>query len=791
MGTRRPFDLTADFAQAYHQAASQGANMRLAANALEIIRETLEGNRTHIEVRYVLDDQIGRADLKRLAPVLVKLRERVCAMLDEREVQRLRRIYEKDVKEGWQAWLLAYTLAFSEWGWYTLFCRNIAREALMWAPEHAPSIRQIRYYTKYAHYARWPETYDWFLFLSQQDLPNEQRGHMLATAAEIQIYHFYQPGKARLMLEQAESLIQSYRIDQVWGEYYLQTEQPELARPYFERIIASKPYLSTGYVNLGDYFAKVGDLRLAEEQYEQAVENAPGLTGGYQSLAELLAKVDWYPDREAPLQGYLERMQMLSDDPAAPYATIGGVYRTLGDYEKAAWHFKKSLQIERQEYNAYISLGHLEIEQAGRVAEAGDQKKYIDLAAQTFSELLKLAPRSLSGYWGMMFVDLQVNDLDGALQWLKKGQRCHTEWATYITAAQGELLRRQGKLAEAKRALLKSLKREAYNPSVLSSLRSLSDDYKPQDAKTALRLLEIWREHAGPAEEYTYQNQVGNVWYYHEDYKRAEQHYRLAIAANPKSDVLHSNLALALERQKTPGKRLDLLQEALSALEKAIQLKPDVDSYTSRYENMKIERDFIAACGEAALSFEHVVTPIRLAGEVETISYLLTESRDALSARTLQMIEALRKRVQERSGILAPPVLVSFLQGNDISPGKYLISLREQTVEEGVLDGEGDVTEGLLERLERVVESQLAVFTGYQETVNLLAGCKAEACQALLASPRLVTLCMQVLQRLLQDGGAVKEIEQIAAQVLQMSQKGQPPERIAAGIMQAALADSE
>ena len=791
MGTRWPIGLTTDFAQAYYQAASQGANMRLATNALETIRETLQGNQNHIEVRYVMDDQIGRADLERLAPVLVKLRERICAMLDAREVERLRRLYEKDVNEGWQAWLLTYTLAFSEWGWYTLFCRKIAQEALMWAPEHAPSIKQIRHYTKCAHYARWPETHDWFLFLSQQDLPKEQRGHMLATAAEIQIYHFYQPSKGQALLKQAESLIQSYRIDQVWGEYYLQTEQPELARPYFERIIASKPYLSTGYVNLGDYFAKVGDLRAADEQYEQAVENAPGLTGGYQSLAELLTKVDWYPDREARLQGYLERMQVLSDDPAAPYSTIGGVYRTLGDYEKAARHFNESLEIDREEYNAYISLGHLEIEQAGRVADAEDQKKHIDLAEQTFSKLLKLAPRSLSGYWGMMFVDLQKNELDGALQWLKKGRRCHKEWATYIESAQGELLRRQGRLAQAKRALLKSLKRETYNPSVLSSLRSLSDDYKPEDANIALRLLDIWREHSSPAEEYTYQNQVGNVWYYHEDYERAEQHYRLGIAANSKSDVLYSNLALALERRKAPGRRLDLLQEALSALEKAIELKRGVDSYTTRHEKMKMEHDFIAAYGEAALSYEHVVTPIRLAGEVETISYLLNESRDALSDRSLQMVEAFRKRVQERRGILAPPVLVSFLQGNDIPPGKYLISLRERPVEEGMLEGEEDVADGLLELLERVVESHLAVLVGYQETVNLLANCNSDACRSILTSPRLVALCMQVLVALLHNGHPVKEIEQIAARVLQMSQKDQSSEQIAAGIMQAALAESE
>jgi tetratricopeptide (TPR) repeat protein len=791
MESPQSFDLTTHFADAYLQSALQGANMRLAANALETIREALQGNRPHMEVRYLLDFEIGRADLKCLVPVLVKLREQISKMLDEREVQRLRQLYERDPKQGWQAWLLAYTQVFSEWGWYTLLCRKIAQDALLWVPDDAPSAEDIRYYTDCVYYGRWPETYDWFLFLVQQDLPKEQHENMLAIAAEIQLYQFYQPTQARKLLEQIGNSSPSYRVDQVWGEYYLQTKQPEKARPYFERNISKKPYIGSCYINLGDYFAEIGDLSSAEEQYELAVENAPGFIDGYQSLAQFLTKVDWYSDRDTRLQAYLERMRLLSENPAVPYTNIGEVYRTLGDYEKALQYFKQALDLDSNFVNTHNSLGYLELEQAGRVKEVQERQMLIAQARQAFNELLKLAPRALSGYWGMMFVKTEEKDIDEALEWLSKTRECHAEWESYVDAAQGELLRMQGKLPEARDALLRSLEKEPINPNVLTSLRSLSDDYKPQNSEIALQLLGVWRQHAGEAEEYTYQNQVGNVWYYHEDYPRAIEHYRLAISKNPNSPVILSNLALALEEIKTPGERLEELDKALDALGKAIKLKPEESDYSRRHEKLKIERDFIAACGEAALRFEYVITPIRLAGETDMIIHLVNENRDALSETTLQQIATVRQRVHEKLGVQPPTVLVSYLPGMDNPPGKFVISLREQPVEEGIVDSGEDVMTKLMEHLERVVECNMAEFTKYQETYDLLAGCTAEACKALLASPRSVILFMQVLQELLQNVQPVKSIEQIASHVFKMSQTNQTPEQMATELRRSVLAESE
>jgi type III secretory pathway component EscV len=135
-------------------------------------------------------------------------------------------------------------------------------------------------------------------------------------------------------------------------------------------------------------------------------------------------------------------------------------------------------------------------------------------------------------------------------------------------------------------------------------------------------------------------------------------------------------------------------------------------------------------------------------------------------------------------------VLLSYLEGNDIPSGKYVFSVRGQAVEEGVIDGElkeaSDVSDILMERLEAIQEAHLVQFAGYQETVYLLTSCNAEACRAILASPRLVTLVMQMMRAQLQNGQPVKEIEQIAAQVLQNSPIDQPSEQNAGGSQESA-----
>lgn len=766
--------------------------MRLAANALETVREALDGKFSHIEVRYVMDDQVGRADLRRLAPVLVKLRTRISSALDQREVQKLQSIFQRDNQEGWKAWLLAYTQTFSEWGWFNLISRAIAQEALLWVPDYAPTVENIRHYEECVYYGRWPETYDWFLFLSsQQELPDERRQSMLAVAAEIQLYHFYQPSKARGLLEAVKDTASSYRIDQVWGEYYLQTKQPEKARPYFERLISQKPHVGALYTNLGDCYAEIGDLRLAEEQYEQAVDNAPGMSEGYQSLADLLGKVDWYSDWEDRLQTYLERLQMLNDNPAAPYSTIGGVYRTLGKYEKAVQYFNQSLQADPKAVNSYVSLGHLELEQVERVTDAKEKETLIDRARQTFERLLKVAPDSMSGYWGMMFADLQQNDVEGALHWAKKVRGCHTEWASFMDSTEGELLRRQAKLDESRSMLLRSFEQEPINPNALSTLLSLSDDYLSKDTKTALELLDFWRTHAGAAEEYNYQNRVGNVWYYQQDYAQAAEHYRRAVALDSERPVILSNLALALENLKAPGKRQQELEEAGEALRKAIKLRPDESEYTQRYEKIKRELDFITVYGEDALNYKPVITPVRMAGEVGAINHLLNENKDALSDATQARINGIRERVNERLGVEPPTVLISYLPGDNVTPGKYVFSLREKVVEEGVLDAEANVFEKLMENLERVLECNMHVFTGYQKAHSLLFLRKDGPSQSLRDSSRSIILFMQVLQALLRNRRPVKEIGQIAAHVHSMSKTSLTPEQIAATFMATALAESE
>ena len=88
-------------------------------------------------------------------------------------------------------------------------------------------------------------------------------------------------------------------------------------------------------------------------------------------------------------------------NPAVPYTNIGEVYRTLGDYERASQFFKQALEVDRNSLSAYNSLGHLQLEQVGRMQqEKGEQEekerqRLIAQARQIFQDVLELAPRSI------------------------------------------------------------------------------------------------------------------------------------------------------------------------------------------------------------------------------------------------------------------------------------------------------------------------------------------------------------------------------------------------------------
>ncbi|MGW8250891.1 MAG: hypothetical protein ACWGO1_09635, partial [Anaerolineales bacterium] len=175
------------FTEAYCDAAMAGAEMRAASNAIETLRDAVHaipGGKSIMEAWADFDEQVGLGDLERLVPVLVKLRSELEKIATQREVFRLQRSFERDLEAGWQQWLETYARSFSPWAWRTAFGVEIAQHGLKrYSPSDDWSLNRIREAAVLVDKGRWSETYDWFIFLSTQEMPAELRAQMLATAA--------------------------------------------------------------------------------------------------------------------------------------------------------------------------------------------------------------------------------------------------------------------------------------------------------------------------------------------------------------------------------------------------------------------------------------------------------------------------------------------------------------------------------------------------------------------------------------------------------------------------------
>ena len=180
--------------------------MRTVANVLETLRSQLAQAPDAYSIWPAFDEQIGSADLNRFMPALVELNKKFHDAVVAAEVAQLRSAFEKDPHEGWTQWLDAYVRSFDQNGWQGLYAAEITGQALSFSPHADWPIEKIRQVTLAICDARWPEAYDWFLFLSDQEIPADYRAQFLAIAAEIQIFHFTQLNKARQLIEKAKQL---------------------------------------------------------------------------------------------------------------------------------------------------------------------------------------------------------------------------------------------------------------------------------------------------------------------------------------------------------------------------------------------------------------------------------------------------------------------------------------------------------------------------------------------------------------------------------------------------------
>jgi flagellar biosynthesis component FlhA len=297
--------------------------------------------------------------------------------------------------------------------------------------------------------------------------------------------------------------------------------------------------------------------------------------------------------------------------------------------------------------------------------------------------------------------------------------------------------------------------------------------------------------------------------------------------------VYHSNLALALEELQAPGERAAELEEAISALRRARELRPDESKYAERLNKLERQHRFVMRYGESALKLKPVVRPIEVFLQSDLLPCILSENTDTLSDEMLQLIDEMRNSIRQRFGLTLPGVLFTTIEDEtQAQPGAFRFSLMEVPVDYGVvalgkkfalsplnklaaLEIEGEAlsipllmsafyrplqprtgvegywiveadwtkaeehglelwtaTNYLMRRLQAVLEENLAEFVNYQETMNLLTECATEACADITKSPRKLTTLTQVLRELVGRRTPIVAFDTISEQFIQLYEAG-------------------
>lgn len=803
------------FADAYCDAARADADMRAATAALETLRETIfsiPSGTSIIDVWGAFDEQVGSADPDRLMPILVELRQQFQKIAIEREIYRLNRIFDRDKQEGWRQWLETYARSFSLQGWRTAFGLEITRHGLKsYSPSKEWPLSRIRQAAELVDKGRWSETYDWFIFLSEQELQPDLRAQFLATAAEIQLYHFLQPGRAKTLLDQASSLApDAVRLQIAWGEYWMQKDKLELAKKQFEGVIDVMPKIADGYVNLGDYYDKTNDTTRAEDMYQQAIFNAPGAIDGYRRLMNFHGKTTWFSERENRLQPLFQRILALEDDQSYSWVSLGLIYKENRRYEKALEYFEKAIQEDNRSIFGHIWLGYTHTDQ---VSDSEKDTNHLDKARASFDRVIQLAPDAIDGYWAIMRLEILQKNWQAALDACNKCLSIHPEWESFVLVGRADIHQQMGRYEDAEQDLLKSLEIEPDNPGALSVFSRLADSYKKTDEKgLSLRALDILLQHKGKPYEHTYHNQIGNMNYYFADYSIAADHYRLALAVVPDDDVLNSNLALAIERQNTPGNRINELEEAIQYLKRARDLNEADQDYTRRLQALEIEYSFISVYGENAHNLSPLATGIRIKVSNDLLPDILTEDQSNLSNSTLQAIDDMRQHIREFWGIELPGILYSYLDETDNNTGRYELYFQEKYqdfgyAEPGMLFAlEGDdsestpdydisgppyghwvkdeseiklpnrdrfarfltATEYILLHVERAVINNPLDLLGFQDIINLATDCDEATRKEIRKSSLEMLRYAQVLKQLINARVPLVNIQEISQEYLSL-----------------------
>ena len=229
----------------------------------------------------------------------------------------------------------------------------------------------------------------------------------------------------------------------------------------------------------------------------------------------------------------------------------------------------------------------------------------------------------------------------------------------------------------------KNLKGEDKGKALDDSLSSLKNSLK--------KAIELDKQENGDRKEkYERQMQLalheqGKFYYSKNDYPKAIEKYNDAINLQSFRDpVIYSNLALACEYLRQPGKRADALSKSISALKEAMEINPNETSYATRLKENERLLDMIRKYGEPQYNNTLEPTSIRVEIHSNLKPYILSNDNVNLSDKLTKLLdEELRLYFKQKFSIMIPGIRFREVIDQGFQPGEYRFKIMETEVGRG------------------------------------------------------------------------------------------------------------
>ncbi|MDJ0753933.1 MAG: FHIPEP family type III secretion protein [Ardenticatenaceae bacterium] len=571
--------LTPVLAEAYFRGASVNEPMLQLTESLETFRELAAGTNGLIPLILHLNNEIGRFRRPKSRDIFVYIREWVYQQCD----LLIDHLFTN--QDNSPDWLNLFAEALAHW--QVRLCKKL----LEYRPNSIPAIqfdlsRQLQMVIE----ERWLETYPLYNFFGHHPaVADHIRGRLLVPAGQILLYFFHEPDNALNTFKEAEKLLPDYgRIQAAMSEFHIQQKSFQEATRLAEQAIELTPDEGEGYVFLGDIAEQAGNLEEAQSWFETALEREPGGTLAITRLIRLFGRPEMINLFESRIITLSE--QAIQIEPHSEYIIfleVGTAFQQAQKYDEAHRWIDKAITYDPKRSAAHYNRGNIFYDQANQILKQENDPlndrflSYVAEAENAFEQALSLNSEMYDPYWALGSTAELRQDWETALSWYEKIP--HLAWFKENLAdhphAQAPFINQIGKMLlkcdrheDGKEAMLQALRLDKRGDAdILNLATSLS--YEKETFAEALKIIAAVRQIKGDSFEASYQNRLGNAYYYHAEYNKAVEHYKKAIDRENSEPVYYTNLAGTLRRLHQWSAARDALKGAY-----------DLDGLKKRYD---------------------------------------------------------------------------------------------------------------------------------------------------------------------------------------------------------------